>query len=324
MRNRVSIASGAIVVFLTAALAFSALSCRLYRLERQLDPESAEFLSQVRYIITSEERKILLELPAEERGKFIEDFWKRRDPDPETQDNEFKIEYLSRIDRANELFVGEGRDGWLTDRGRIYILFGPPMDRIRNPTDFQINARCGELWYYGDFPVLFVDAYCTGDFRLVTYDLTSLRDINLSYMHELSKAQARSMQTFRTEKSLFDFSWSLNKGFVGEDRLEALVVLEIPYSVIWFKSVGDNLETTLDCELSLRDAEKSTVWEFKDSLQISLNENELKDKRNARHRWEIPLIVDKGFDRLAKGKNTLHVKLTNRTGGEELRKVMDF
>jgi len=324
MRNRMPVVSLGVFMALAAALAFSGLSCRLYNLERKLEPESADFLSKVRYIITAEERKIFLELPEEERDAFVEEFWKRRDPDPETEDNEFKIEYLSRIDQANELFVGEGRDGWLTDRGRIYILFGPPMDRIRNPSGFQLNARCGELWYYGNFPVLFVDAYCTGDFRLVTYDLTSLRDRNLAYMHELTKAQARSMNTFRSEKSLFDFNWSLKKIYAGPERLEALVVLEIPYSVIWFKSVGDRLETTLDCELSLKDSEKKTVWELKDSLLISLNENELKDKRNARHRWEIPIDIDEGLDRLAKGKNTLHIKVVNRTGDEELRKVMDF
>lgn len=323
MKTRMPVAASVIVVSL-AALVLSGFSCRLYKLERQLDPVSAEFLSQVRYIITSHERKILLELPEGEREKFIEEFWQRRDPDPDTADNEFKVEYLNRVDRANELFLGEGRAGWLTDRGRIYILFGPPMDRIRNPSGYEVNARCSELWYYGDFPVVFVDAYCTGEFRLVTYDLSSLRDLNLAYMHELNQAQARSMRTFRSEKSLFDFHWSLKKTFVGEARIEALVVLEIPYSVIWFKSVGDRLETTLDCELSLKDGEKKTVWELKDSLFVSLPESELKDKKNARHRWEIPLVVDKDLDRLAAGKNTLHVKMVNRTGNEELRKAMNF
>ncbi|OGD28309.1 MAG: hypothetical protein A2Y56_11975 [Candidatus Aminicenantes bacterium RBG_13_63_10] len=312
---------------LAAALAGLTLlgsSCRLYKLERQLDPVSAEFLSQVRYIITSQERKIYLELPQAERQNFIEEFWQRRDPDPETADNEFKLEYLGRIDRANEMFRGEGRAGWLTDRGRIYILFGPPLDRIRNPSSYELSARCGEVWYYGDFPVVFVDAYCTGEFRLVTYDLSWLRDRNLAYMHELNQAQARSMNTFRSEKSLFDFSWSLKKTSVEETRIEALLILEIPYSVIWFKSVADRLETTLDCELSLKDAEKKTAWEHKDSLALSLPESELKDKKNAKHKWEIPLVVDKGLDRLAKGKNTLHIRLINRTGNEELRKVMDF
>ncbi|MBM3296090.1 MAG: GWxTD domain-containing protein [Candidatus Aminicenantes bacterium] len=313
--------------FIAAAsllLVLLSFSCRLYNLERQLEPESAEFLSLVRYIITPQERKIFLELPAAEREAFIEEFWQRRDPDPDTPDNEFKIEFLSRIERANEIFHGEGRAGWLTDRGRIFVLFGPPMDRIRNPSGYEISARCGELWYYGDFPVVFVDVYCTGEYRLVTYDLSTLQDRNLSYMQALNKAEARSRRTFTQEKSLFDFNWSLKKTLVTAERLEALVTVEIPYDVIWFKSVGDRLETTLDCELSLKDSEKKTVWELKDSLLISLPEVELKDKKNARHRWEIPLVADKDLDRLARGKNTLHIKLVNRTGNEELRKTMDF
>jgi GWxTD domain-containing protein len=109
------------------------LSCRLYQLERKLDPENAEFLSKVSYIITKEERKIFLELPDKEKEKFREEFWKRRDPDLETEENEFKTEYFKRLERAAEIFMGEGRPGWLTDRGRIYVLFGPPADRMTYP-----------------------------------------------------------------------------------------------------------------------------------------------------------------------------------------------
>jgi GWxTD domain-containing protein len=318
----------ALLLFLGGAGLLAALlsSCRLYNLEKKLDPVNAEFLSQVRYIITGEERKIFLELPDADKEKFREEFWRRRDPDPNTEENEFKDEYFSRIQRANELFIGEGRPGWLTDRGRIYILFGPPMDRVRNPMGGgETGARCSEVWYYNDFPVVFNDPYCTGEYRLVTYDLSALQEFNLAYMQELNKAQDRAQRTFSTEKSLFDFSWSLKNKSVTESRMEALVHLEIPYASIWFKSVsGNRLETTLDLQLELRDAEKKLVWEHKDSITISLAEEELKDKKGAKHIWDIPLLLDKDVDRMSKGKNTLHIWLKNRTGGEELRKVMDF
>jgi GWxTD domain-containing protein len=121
---------------LFALLAFFA-GCHLYNLERNLKPPDAEFLSQVRYIITGEERKTFLELPDGDKPKFIEDFWKRRDPDPNAEENEFKVEYFKRLNKSNELFHGEGKPGWLTDRGRIYILFGPPMDRIVNPPSLR-------------------------------------------------------------------------------------------------------------------------------------------------------------------------------------------
>ncbi|HEK86256.1 MAG TPA: GWxTD domain-containing protein, partial [Candidatus Aminicenantes bacterium] len=100
-------------IFLVS-LVFLFQSCTLSRLEKKLKAKDAEWLSEVRYIITPEERKIFLELPESEREQFKEDFWKRRDPDPDTEENEFKDEYYRRIKQANQMFLGEGRPGWLT------------------------------------------------------------------------------------------------------------------------------------------------------------------------------------------------------------------
>jgi GWxTD domain-containing protein len=78
------------------------------------------------YIITPEERCAFLHLEThEEREQFMEQFWFRRASDPDSPDNEFKIEYYRRIAFANEKFGGQ-LAGWKTDRGRIYVLFGPP------------------------------------------------------------------------------------------------------------------------------------------------------------------------------------------------------
>ena len=88
-------------------LLFSFSSCRLHQLEKKLNPENAEFLSKVRYIITKEERKIFLELPDADKEDFKKEFWKKRDPDPLTEENEFKMEYFNRIEITNELFVSE-------------------------------------------------------------------------------------------------------------------------------------------------------------------------------------------------------------------------
>ena len=98
-------------------------ACTAKRLEGKLDPESKEFYNKVRYIMTGKESKIFLELPPSARAEFIEEFWKRRDPNPETEENEAKDAYFERIEEANRLFRGGGRPGWLQDRGRIYILF---------------------------------------------------------------------------------------------------------------------------------------------------------------------------------------------------------
>jgi len=80
----------------------------------------------VTYIITPEERSSFLKLQTnEEREEFIEQFWLRRNPDPDSPENTFKEEHYRRIAYANEHFAS-GIPGWKTDRGRIYIMWGPP------------------------------------------------------------------------------------------------------------------------------------------------------------------------------------------------------
>jgi GWxTD domain-containing protein len=80
----------------------------------------------VRYIISPEEEQAFKLLGTDdERDQFIEQFWLRRDPTPDTEENEFREEHYRRIQYANEHFAA-GVAGWRTDRGRIYIVWGPP------------------------------------------------------------------------------------------------------------------------------------------------------------------------------------------------------
>src|SRR5262249_36765373 len=87
-----------------------------------------------RHIIHDEERKVL-KTPAndEERKQFIEQFWLRRNPDPESLPNDFKEEHYRRIAYANQHFAS-GIPGWKTDRGRIYIMYGPADEIDAHPS----------------------------------------------------------------------------------------------------------------------------------------------------------------------------------------------
>jgi len=98
----------------------------LRKLEKELATPYKKWLEEeVPYIITDEERSAFLQLQTnEEREQFIEGFWQRRDPTPDTVENEFKEEHYRRIAYANERF-SSGIPGWRTDRGRIYIMWGP-------------------------------------------------------------------------------------------------------------------------------------------------------------------------------------------------------
>jgi GWxTD domain-containing protein len=138
----------------------------------------------VAYIIRPEERAAWKKLQTdEEREQFIEQFWRKRDPDPDTDENEYKDEYFERIAYANEHFAS-GIPGWKTDRGRIYIMFGPPNEKESHPSggSYQREAYEGgggtstypfERWFYryiegvgSGVEIEFVDPTGSGEYRI--------------------------------------------------------------------------------------------------------------------------------------------------------------
>jgi GWxTD domain-containing protein len=135
--------------------------------ERALEPAYSKWLNEdVVYIIDQAERSAFLALTTdEERDKFVVQFWERRNPSPGAP-NKFKEEHYRRIAYANQHFAS-GVPGWQTDRGHIYILYGPPDELEVHP-----QART-EFWLYhhvqgvGDNAIMvFVDSTGKGDFRL--------------------------------------------------------------------------------------------------------------------------------------------------------------
>jgi GWxTD domain-containing protein len=104
-------------------------------LRKELGTSYKKWLDQdVRWIITDNERKAFMQLSNnEERDQFIEAFWQRRNPNPDSEDNEFKDEHYRRIEYANEHFAA-GKPGWMTDRGRIYIVYGPADEIESHPS----------------------------------------------------------------------------------------------------------------------------------------------------------------------------------------------
>ena len=113
----------------------------------------------VLWIITDEERQAFKHLSNdEERDQFIENFWLRRNPNPDSPENEFKDEHYARIAYANERFQS-GKPGWMTDRGHIYIAYGKPDDIDSHPSggEYQRPMDEGggttstfpfEIWHY--------------------------------------------------------------------------------------------------------------------------------------------------------------------------------
>ena len=88
---------------------------------------------------------------------------------------------------------------------------------------------------------------------MVTYNLSSIRSLNLMYMRELNLAQAEAQQTIKREKRFFDFNLKTKKTYVSKERVEGLIVVEVPYSNLWFKADEEKLRTILDLKLELFD-----------------------------------------------------------------------
>ena len=139
---------------------------------------------EVSYIILPEERTAFLQLSTnEEREQFIEQFWQRRNPNPDLAENSFKEEHYRRITYANERFAS-GIPGWKTDRGRIYIMWGKPDEIESHPAGGaysrpmeegggETSTYPFEKWRYrylegigNDVNLEFVDPSGSGEYRL--------------------------------------------------------------------------------------------------------------------------------------------------------------
>ena len=145
------------------------------KIERLREDHREWIEQEVVYIITEREEDVFLSLETlEERNRFIEVFWEKRDPHPATPENEFRDEHYRRIEYANQ-YLGRDtfRDGWRTDRGRYYIILGEP--RERHSFDGYNEVVSSELWFYqGDvqkglpsfFYLVFFKRHDIGEYRL--------------------------------------------------------------------------------------------------------------------------------------------------------------
>jgi GWxTD domain-containing protein len=308
-----------IILLAAAFLALTGLAgCRSGGMEPEMTPPHEEFLSQVRYIITAEERRAFIRLADGERPQFIEEFWKRRDPDPDTPENKVKDDYINRISEANRLFIGEGRAGWLTDRGRFFILYGPPSERQTAPLSGNASADCREVWYYGEFPVLFVDRNCRGSFSLAT--------LNLNWIEARSLARAAAGGGSRppAQGAFVSFGVHLKKKPSDGTRFEGLVEIDIPVASIWFGADGGKLKTTLELKIELKDSRNVVRWQHQSSHEVALTPQELAEKKGQKFLIEVPFVVDQEAAALRLGKNKLEITIANTTGKEKVSKIVEF
>ena len=238
------------------------------KLRKELETPYKKWLNEdVLYIITDEEKQAWKRLATdEEREQFIEQFWLRRDPSPDSAENEFKEEHYRRIAYANERFAS-GIPGWKTDRGRIYITFGPPDENDSHSSggsyERPIEEGGGttstfpfEKWRYryiegigSDIEIEFVDPTMTGEFRM-TMDpsekdaLLMVPNAGLTMMEQMGLASKNDRFT-RTDGTRLGVPQGQETSKMNQfERLEQFAKLQKP-PVVKFKDLEASVNSTI-------------------------------------------------------------------------------
>jgi GWxTD domain-containing protein len=261
---------------------------------------SKQWLEEVvPYIITPAEREVFLGLPNEaERGRFIERFWRKRDPDPATPANEFQRQYYLRIALADKFFGNSGVAGWRTDRGRIFILLGPPHEIQR---DFNVAGASGtgrfdtETWQYWGLPnpklpynveFVFIDRYGTGRYVLDTgFEMSKrgktgdLRDMTFLFdsMEILAEAQRNPFENLDKIKTVittqvtydlipFDIRSYAFRGAGTKTHIP--LVIEVPAASLPEGAIDTKGEVSLEIIVHISDALGRVVAQRSKTLRL--------------------------------------------------------
>jgi GWxTD domain-containing protein len=221
-------------------------------LEKELQGPWKKWLNEdVVYIITDEEKQAFKQLKTdEERQQFVEAFWQRRDPTPDTEENEFKEEHYRRIAYSNDHYAS-GIPGWRTDRGRMYIKYGPPDEIESHPSGgtYQRPIEEGggetstfpfEQWRYRylegigtNIIIEFVDTTMSGEYRISTDPaekdaLLYVPGAGLTYAEQMGMAD-KSQRFMRTDGThLGTGNQPLPESMNEFTRLERNAKLEAP------------------------------------------------------------------------------------------------
>ena len=242
------------------------------KLRKELEGPYRKWLSEdVVYIISDEERAAFKRFSTEEeKENFVEQFWLRRDPTPDTAENEFKEEHYRRIAYTNERYAS-GIPGWKTDRGRIYITFGPPDENESHPSggsyERPIEEGGGttstfpfEKWRYryidgigSDIIIEFVDPTMTGEYRM-TMDpsekdaLLYVPGAGLTMMEQMGMASKTDRFNRTDGTHLGTGNSPLPQRMNQFERLEQFAKLQKP-PVIKFKDLEAQINSTIKFNL---------------------------------------------------------------------------
>ena len=276
----------------------------------ELDPDSKDFYENTRLIMTSNEKDIFNHLPDKaSRDEFIQDFWSKRDPNPETPENEFQEEYYSRIDFANRRFKEGGR-GFNTARGRIYIYFGYP-DKIDTYPYTNIQGARGVLmwtYYRYGFAVQFIDRHGNG-----TYELDPYYGVYGDMFWAMERAmfglplEGIADPSFKKKYMKFEFEY---------DKESGEYILSVPLNSLSFAVREDKLYLDFDFTFYIYPKKQGEKLVFEETRTYETTEERLVKEEDA--------IFTFTFGDLPKGSYYFDVVVVARPDVGKARKIFDI
>lgn len=286
------------IIGMTLFIMLSASCSSLSKMRK--DPFYTEFFEKTRLIMTQEEIDVYKVLPdRESKREFIEEFWKIRDPTPGTEENEAKIEFEERIRYANRWFwpFSQARSlddepdndaGWRTDRGRMYIILGPPdlisfgdtpyrFEEVQDRWRFYRETE--QVWWYYKYQLsLDFRMSRSGVIRLVSYSArlaTALEEAKLNLL-------AQEFVEDAGRRFMFEAEFADNE-----------IIITIPVKRVNFKEEDEYLNAKFRIRINIYHNHKK-VDEIEDTKDFKEREDELIQKKN--------IIVKFPFELSLKGK----------------------
>jgi len=226
---------------------------------------------EVVYIITPKEKDVFLQLETDrEREIFIDAFWKQRDPDPLTPENEFKVEHYKRLAYANQYLGKEGPGaGWRSDMGRLHIILGPPqqIDRFENLTEIYPVV----IWFYSgmakygipnSFYIMFFKPSGTGEYEIYSPIQDGPASLLIHYRGDVSDYTSAYNELLNVDPSIADASLS----FLPEESGRILSPSIASEILVSSKIPGIPRE-------SVKDAYAEKLLAYKDIVEVDYSAN---------------------------------------------------
>jgi GWxTD domain-containing protein len=237
-----------------------------------LDPQFDSFFEKARLIMSKEELAIYKHLPdSADKEAFIKEFWEKRDPTPETEENENRLEFQERIAYANRWFKeGKSSDsGWDTERGRILLQLGFPSSREwgeYTPTNPRSGQLVGtkrypmEIWRYYEYQLTltFVDLNGFGKLRMIRVPATLLTALDMSKFTLDLREKTRLNRAFK----------------FTADFMKDVIQIEIPVKKLSFEENGNQMTAKFKIDVYVYHDYKK-IEKFSENKTVNRTKNEL-------------------------------------------------